>query len=127
MVTQYAEFLRHALPPHDYAALLKRYRDDVVSRHASGTVTEKTQCRGTTARGNKRCCNRAQIQGYCLIHAAQMASAASAQRKVKVYQGERAEPASLEAVLGRVLGDGPVSSAPYVFYAPSRAMALSLL
>lgn len=70
---------------HDYALLLKKYRDEVVRRHASGTLGQKTQCRGTT-KGGKQCGKRAQLHGYCAQHAAQMAEEEAERRKVEAYR-----------------------------------------
>lgn len=70
---------------HDYAALLKRYRDEVVRRHAAGTLSQRTQCRGTT-KGGKQCGKRAQLQGYCAQHAAQLVADAAERRRVEAYR-----------------------------------------
>lgn len=99
---------------HDYALLLKRYRKDVVGRHASGAVTERTRCRGTT-KGNKQCGKRAQIQGYCSTHAAELAAESAKKRQVAAYTSDvRARHvADSNAVLAKLLGTS-VCSKPYL-------------
>lgn len=74
---------------HDYSGLVQRYRDQVVQRHTSGSLTEKTQCRGTT-KGGKPCNKRAQLHGYCQHHAAQMAEEEAKRRKVEAYRATAA-------------------------------------
>lgn len=87
----------------DYAALLRRYREEVVRRHASGALGQKTQCRGTT-KGGKQCGKRAQLHGYCAQHAAQMAAEEAERRKVEAYRASArrrdADAAPLELLLG---------------------------
>lgn len=70
---------------HDYSALLKKYKAAVVRRHSSGSLSDKTQCRGMT-QGGKKCNKRAQLHGYCQSHAAQMAEEAAQKRKVEAYR-----------------------------------------
>lgn len=98
---------------HDYALLLRKYRKDVVGRHASGAVTERTRCRGTT-KGNKQCGKRAQIQGYCSTHAAEHAAESAKKRQVAAYTSDvRARhTAGSDAVLARLLNTD-VCSKPY--------------
>lgn len=69
---------------HDYGLLLKRYRDEVVARHASGSRVEGLQCRGTTRTG-KPCPKRALHQGYCQLHARDMVKEQNKQRRVGAY------------------------------------------
>ncbi len=84
---------------HDYALLLKKYKKDVVRRHASSTVTDKTLCRGTT-KTNAKCTKRAQIQGYCLAHAKQLANDETERRNAAAYKASsKAMPSSTEATL----------------------------
>lgn len=84
---------------HDYAQLLKKYKKDVVRRHASSTVTEKTLCRGTT-KTNAKCTKRAQIDGYCLAHAKQLASDEAGRRNATAYKASsKALPSGTEATL----------------------------
>lgn len=88
---------------HDYAVLLKRYKDEVVRRHASGALQEKTQCRGTTKDG-RPCTRRAKLHGYCGPHAAQMAEDQAKRRRVEAYKASvpRQDADSLvELLLGR--------------------------
>jgi len=94
---------------HDYAVLLKRYKQDVVRRHAAGTIGEKTQCRGTT-KGGKPCGRRAQLHGYCHPHAVQMAEEETKRRRVEAYKASvpqrETEGALVELWLGsHVPGD----------------------
>lgn len=70
---------------HDYTSLVKRYKDEVVRRHASGSLSEKVVCRGTT-KGGKACGKRAVLHGYCQQHAAQMAEEEAKRRKVEAYR-----------------------------------------
>lgn len=79
---------------HDYTLLLRRYKDEVVRRHAAGSLKEKTQCRGTTAKGAKPCLRRAQLHGYCMPHALQLAEEEAKRRKVEAYKASvpRREP-----------------------------------
>ena len=90
---------------HDYGSLLKRYRDEVVARHVSGHVLEMTTCKGLTKAG-KQCTRRGEIQGYCRLHAAQMAEEASKRRKVEAYAAQVASaPHALDAeAVFRLLG-----------------------
>ena len=84
---------------HDYALLLKKYKRDVVRRHASSTVTEKTLCRGTT-KTNAKCTKRAQIDGYCLAHAKQMAQEEASRRNATAYKASsKALPSGTETTL----------------------------
>lgn len=69
---------------HDYSVLLKRFRHEVVTRHASGTVIEKSQCRGQT-KGGKQCGKRAILHGYCQQHAVHVAEEEAKRRKVQAY------------------------------------------
>lgn len=109
---------------HEYSALLARYRDLVVRRHASGSLTEKTQCRGVT-KGGKPCGRRAQLQGYCQTHAAQMAEEEAKRRRVEAYRASvpRREPegALVELWLGRKHVSGET------FRVPIRDCVLGLL
>lgn len=95
---------------HDYSALLKKYKEEVVRRHASGSLTEKTQCRGTT-KGGKQCTRKALLHGYCQHHAAQMAKEEADRRKVEAYRASvphrEPEGALVELFLGQkyVTGD----------------------
>ena len=91
---------------HDYAALLRKYRDDVVRRHASGSLSALNTCRGTT-KGGKKCGKRALMHGFCAQHAAEHAAAEQAKRDVQAYQARvhatRVDPdvALMELFLGR--------------------------
>ena len=53
---------------YEYAVLLRKYRDEVVGRHASGRLAERAQCLGKT-KGGKPCGKRAVLHGYCQQHA----------------------------------------------------------
>lgn len=90
---------------HDYAALLRKYRDDVVRRHASGTLSDLNACQGTTKSG-KRCGKRALMHGYCSTHAAEHLAEQHAKRNVQAYQARVKRPADpdvalMELFLGR--------------------------
>lgn len=94
---------------HDYSVLLRRYKDEVVRRHSAGTLTEKTQCRGTT-KGGKPCGRRAQLQGYCQMHAAQMAEEEAKRRKVEAYKASVPQREPDGALVELWLGERHVSS-----------------
>lgn len=70
---------------HDYALLRRTYARDIVGRHASGSVTDKTRCRGTTKYG-KQCNKRGQVQGYCSSHALALAAELADQKKRAAYK-----------------------------------------
>lgn len=112
---------------HDYVKLLKTYKKAVVARHASGAITDKTQCRGVT-KGNKRCNKRAQIQGYCSTHAAEWAAEDAKRRKAEAYQSNaRASKPTAEALALETFF-GPVSAQDYcVPPPPTPAAALTML
>lgn len=87
---------------HDYALLLKKYKRDVVRRHASSTVSEKTLCRGTT-KSNSKCTKRAQVDGYCLAHAKMLAQEQTERRNASAYKASsKALPSITEATLAAV-------------------------
>lgn len=73
---------------HDYATLLKKYRDDVVRRHV-GISRDATKtvamCSGTTKSG-KPCGKRAVLHGCCQQHAVQAAEEEAKRRKVRAYK-----------------------------------------
>lgn len=69
---------------HDYGELLRKYRTEVVRRHAGGASVQKTQCRGT-AKNGKRCVKRGVLHGYCEQHAVEMAEEEAKGRKAKAY------------------------------------------
>lgn len=114
---------------HDYGLLLKRYKTPVVRRHASSSVSEKTLCRGTT-KHNKKCGKRAQIQGYCMLHASQMAAEEAERRKLVAYRtrvrgaSHTTTESALEHIIGKGLGVGPVSSKPYAAPVPAGVDAM---
>lgn len=91
---------------HDYGLLLRRYKDEVVRRHVSGSLGERSQCRGTT-KGGKPCGKVAVLQGYCQAHAAAMAKDASKRKEVSAYA--KATPAStkFDVELGLLCGAAP--------------------
>ena len=71
---------------HQYASLVKRYKDEVVARHTAGSLSQQqAQCRGLT-RANKPCGKRAVLHGYCQSHAAQMAEEETKRRRVEAYK-----------------------------------------
>lgn len=70
---------------HDYATLLKKYKNDVVRRHVSGTTSDVAACAGVTKTG-KKCGKRAVLHGYCQRHAVEAAEEAAKRRKVQAYQ-----------------------------------------
>jgi len=111
---------------HDYSALLKRYKDEVVRRHASGALTEKTQCRGTT-KGGKQCTRRAQLHGYCQNHAAQMVKEEADRRKVEAYRASvpQRDPEGLLVEL--LLGQKHVPGDRFAVRSVDHALACSLL
>ena len=91
----------------EYAALLRKYRDDVVRRHASGTLSDLSTCRGTT-KGGKQCAKRAMLHGYCCQHAWEHEAAERDRREVRAYQAlahakrpADADVALLELFVGR--------------------------
>jgi hypothetical protein len=94
---------------HPYATLVKKYKDDVVTRHLPGTASAAATaacCRGTT-KGGRACSKRAVLLGYCQTHAAQMAEEESKRRKVEAYRASVAkgtvnrEVVAAELFLGR--------------------------
>lgn len=111
---------------HDYSLLLKRYKEEVVRRHASGSLTEKTQCLGTT-KGGKQCTRRALLHGYCQNHAAQMAKEAADRRKVEAYRASmpRREPEG--ALVEMLLGAEHVPGERFKVVAMPHGTALTLL
>jgi hypothetical protein len=88
---------------HDYGALLRRYKDEVVRRHASGSSVDGGLCRGTT-KGGKHCPKKAVLQGYCQQHAAAVAKDASRLRQVEAYAAS-IRPTKFESEIG-MLGAG---------------------
>lgn len=110
---------------HDYAALLKRYKDDVVSRHTPGSLVEKTTCRGLT-KHNKQCLKRAQIQGYCLAHAAQRVKEEARRRKLTAYKAT-VHTSHVEAALEGLLGVEPCGPLGVAVPSNISAHAMSLL
>ena len=111
---------------HDYAALLKRYKVEVVSRHASGSLSEKTTCRGTT-KGNKKCGKRAQIQGFCLQHASQMAEEATERRKLTAYRASVCTVNATELALQRLMPRDAADAKPLVVGRQTTHEALNML
>lgn len=69
---------------HDYGLLLKRYKEDVVRRHASGLSVEAATCKGTTKAGHP-CRIKAVLHGYCRKHCAEAAAEEAKRRKVQAY------------------------------------------
>lgn len=70
---------------HDYGGLLKKYKHDVVRRHASGlAVNSSGLCKGETKSG-KACGRRAVLHGYCQKHGVQAAEEEAKRRKVQAY------------------------------------------
>lgn len=71
---------------HDYGILLKRYKEDVVRRHASGKAIEggAATCKGVT-KGGRPCGKKPAMHGYCQKHCAQAAEEEAKKRKVQAY------------------------------------------
>ena len=91
----------------EYSALLRKYRDDVLRRHASGTLSDLNKCRGTTKGGNP-CTKRALMHGYCFQHAEEHEARERGAREVRAYQARAhakrpvdADVALLELFVGR--------------------------
>lgn len=100
---------------HDYTSLVKRYKDTVVRRHASG-ISEKVVCRGTT-KGGKACGKRAVLHGFCQQHAAQMAEEEAKRRKVEAYRASvtTGRDAEAGAVIELISGSAYVPSHHFLF------------
>lgn len=69
---------------HDYRELVRKYRADVLRRHAGGTSVDAAKCRGASKAG-KPCPKRAVLHGYCQQHAVNMAAEETKRRKVQAY------------------------------------------
>lgn len=82
----------------EYAALLRKYRDDVVRRHASGTLSDLNMCQGTT-KGGKRCGKRALMHGYCPVHADEHEAEERSKRDVRAYQAQAKQPVDADVAL----------------------------
>lgn len=76
---------------YEYAVLLRKYRDDVVGRHTSRTLSEKTQCLGRT-KGGKPCGKRAVLHGYCQQHAVEATRLEGGARMREAISDEIADP-----------------------------------
>lgn len=109
---------------HDYATLLKKYKEEVVRRHASGTVTDKSQCRGTT-KGNKQCGKRAQLQGYCMAHAAQLVEEEAKRRKMEAYRASVPRRETISALV-ELMGIKHVDAERYAVRPSDHAASMAL-
>lgn len=111
---------------HDYSALLRRYRDPVVSRHASGQVGERTRCRATGKTG-KPCGKTASLQGYCQAHAELVAEEAAKRRKVEAYKASVPRRDAESSLVEPWLGRAPAPEAAFAVRPASQDAALGLL
>lgn len=111
---------------HEYAALLKRYRDEVVSRHASGSLAEKATCQGTSKTG-KPCGKRAVLHGYCQAHAAQVAEEEARRRRVEAYKASVPQREAEGALVELWLGEKHVSGDAYMVPPLTPRSALAML
>ena len=93
---------------HDYGVLLRRYRDDIVRRHASGSSVEGGLCRGATKSG-KPCTKRAVLHGHCQVHAAAMVKRHGELKKMGAYAAAVPDPSSKFAAEVAMLR-GPAAS-----------------
>ncbi len=97
---------------HEYSALLARYKDDVVSRHISGSLTAQTTCRGHLKNG-KACTKRALVGGYCHQHAVQMTEEATKKRKVEAYRASARPSREKDLLVDLFLGQKHVKNSSY--------------
>ena len=89
---------------YDYGVLLKKYKEEVVQRHASGSLAERTLCSGRT-RSGKACGRRAVLHGCCQQHAVEAAQRQGRLREREaiadaVENPRAAEAADLEIMCG---------------------------
>jgi hypothetical protein len=97
---------------HEYGALLRRYKDEIVKRHVSGSVGEKTACRGTT-KGGKPCGKAAALGGYCQQHAVAMARHDTQRREVGAYAKATPASAKFDNELALLCGKAPADKSAY--------------
>lgn len=99
---------------HDYGVLLKRYKDDVVGRHASGSLNERTTCTATT-RSGKPCGRRAVLHGCCQQHAVEEAQRRGKLREREAIADAIADPRAAQAIDLDIVCGGrrPVPAAAY--------------
>lgn len=98
---------------HDFGILLKRYKDDVVRRHASGLSVETATCKGTTKNG-KPCAKRAVLHGYCQKHGAEAAEEETKRRKVQAYTSRVPSRAADRRVVELLCGHPLVPSDKFI-------------
>lgn len=82
---------------HDYGALLKRYREEVVDRHSRGALGLQAVCAGRTKSG-KACGRRAVLHGCCQQHAVEEAQKQGRLREREAIALTVANPRAGEAV-----------------------------
>lgn len=112
---------------HDYSALLRRYKAEVVGRHVTGTLGERgVKCRGSTRTG-KPCSKAAQLQGFCHAHAQQMAQEAAKRRKVEAYKASVPRRDEEGALVELWLGGRPVPADAYAVAVITASGATALL
>jgi hypothetical protein len=100
---------------HEYAGLLRRYKAELVQRHASGAVGDRTRCGGLT-KGGKPCGKAAVLHGFCQRHAETVAEEASKRRRVEAYKASVATQAPERRLARELLGgDCPGAGGEFAF------------
>ena len=98
---------------HNYSALIDRYRDALVIRHATSGIGKST-CAAPLRGGTTRCTRRAVCRGYCSLHSKLGVENEAKSRVIKVHQMTKAPAKDPVEAAMRAMGVSVVPAASWI-------------